>query len=426
MSKAISTSLLSVIIILLATCQAMAQGPIDCGGGVWMTPTIESKINIDGQQFVNCAAIIDLKLVESPIDITIKNSTFTNVDQAVLSGGSGAGANRLIIENSEFHNVTWAGSIRNCIAHAQIRGNRIDGATRGGFRFGKNDASIQSCVRNVHISDNEIRNVSAVSDATYGLIVYGTNVRIDGNTIENVQTTDTSQNDIDSAGVYCKCVAANIDTNSLLNAGSFEGGIVIKGGEAVSGNYARVTNNHVSYTDNRKVGGAIVAFESGVYASGNVVSGGDGPAIWVTGQGNDNALIIANQLTQTGGIKVQHCANCTISHNHIFDTQNHAVIEIAKSANVPATERLVIASNLIIGATSNDKTKGVWFDIASGGTVGDIAITSNLVSGLKYAADFKSGIPAGAVEFRYNDLRGTDGLRDAQAVTGLIYEGNIQ
>ncbi len=217
------------------------------------------KLHVCGQLLVDCGTTAD--------------SGFA-ADEGVTHSGSGMAISISDIEIKSFElsgidfrvdamdDDSWV-NINNIKSHSG-KGRCIQ---FGDNTYGVNQVSITDCKRLGDVA-------SSGSSEAKGAIVYGRNINISGNVVENVENGSTSGGE----GIYTKGVFVSITNNKLTNAGSSSDGcITLKGSSywddefSDEGGYCVIANNIVELTDTDHDSKGIGIFDSNVVCIGNIL-----------------------------------------------------------------------------------------------------------------------------------------------------------
>ena len=196
----------------------------------------------------------------------MRGVTIKNVDNDIVT----TSADTYVINRVEILNTTCFDSFNafdfDCmVKSALIDGNYIHDLTNAGqvagFQIGNNNWESEPNQSNYIVKNNRLLDFeNTVSGNCMGVLLYGYNMTISGNIVENILNSFDGS---DSEGIYTKAVNSTVYGNALTNAGTGQGSINLKGGGTVSGqtvcygNVLRSTSGlyngiHVE-TDNVKV-----------------------------------------------------------------------------------------------------------------------------------------------------------------------------
>jgi hypothetical protein len=114
---------------------------------------------------------------------------------------------------------------------ASFSNNNIDGLTSSsgvsGFWVGNNNAFSEE-QQNARVWGNTIRNLTKTSAGgeTHAILVYGDWAKIWGNHVEEIKN---SSDGVGAEGIYTKAIDGAVYGNTLINAGTYQGSIALKG-----------------------------------------------------------------------------------------------------------------------------------------------------------------------------------------------------
>lgn len=254
---------------------------------------------------------------------------------------------------------------------ARVRDLTIDGANNKGLQMG-NDSHPNSQWRDIGVTDCTIKNISGNTSAN-GLLVYGEQVRITHNHVEEV--TNTALNDCE--GIYTKATYATISHNTLVNAGWQQAAIAIKGTargdtSAPNGYHVICRSNNIRFTG-RPASAArtsgIAAEAENVLIDGNIIEGY-----------NYDAISIGSTKS----------ANVTITRNKLIDGASDAGTVIRGVYVSMWSEGLTISHNEILGMIGVNTAQAINVSNTNAATIEDVEINYNKVKGL--AAPTTDGI----------------------------------
>lgn len=278
---------------------------------IFLAPT--GSIVLDTVEFDAFDTTLDFAASRAVIDlIDIRNCTFKN-HVGLLTGGCisysslnavgppktyfASGVTRLNVHNCVFEDSVCNGIRFDCaiIHEANVIENKFEDLTRVGFSangvlLGVDDYDYQDDVNKINIRGNLFKDISTNDNfEAHGILVYGHEVIITDNHLEDIQneqTTTGSDGGTGSEGIYVKALYCVISNNTLFDAGQFQSMITIKGlrRDSTSGpqGYGVIVTNNVlvnsgenDFSDGttaQDTAGITIATES-VLCQGNYIEG---------------------------------------------------------------------------------------------------------------------------------------------------------
>lgn len=181
------------------------------------------------RQFTDIARPIDLAQAGEPIDkLVVRNCSFTRCERGINGWQKGPKVGEAIIEQCTFVECRYGILFNNVFESLVITDNRCDQIGRIAISVGTTELALSKYC-NAVICANEITNVWA--DAVgLGIYAVGTAHDIRHNIIRNVAIRNqVPGQDDDAVGIYCKTSDSVIANNLLIDAGGYEGCLVLKG-----------------------------------------------------------------------------------------------------------------------------------------------------------------------------------------------------
>lgn len=220
---------------------AAAGKPIVLSGGTYRVDTLASSlitdsVNIEGNGTLdgNNNANSYFNIGSSIPLFRLANITMQNMRAAAQASSTAHVIDRVEIENTIVKN-SQTGYDFNCIvSSAEVRGNVFSNLSSSNdvnaVRFGNNSWSTQA-QQDYAIYANSFDTLEKTSNngECHAILAYGKHIRIFGNRVENVQNTG---NGLGAEGIYIKALEAVVSGNTLVDAGTGEAYINLKGEDA--------------------------------------------------------------------------------------------------------------------------------------------------------------------------------------------------
>jgi len=295
----------------------------------------EIKGNIKYLEISNCTFDNNTSPLDNPDDANdYKIETLVLKDNIVKNCNTG-----FMVDTDSLQNA-WA--LNNLIYNLSSTNATI------GIMFGRDDSS-KNYNRNYIIAGNVIDSVlqtDATAHETHGIYVFGDNVVIDGNVVNNIEASNSA---VTTAveGIYAKLQYGSISNNMSEDGGFYEGVIAVKGRPVEDIDYRSlgwniiVANNNLINTDTYHQGAGHPTESVGiniqtrdVLVVNNYLDGFTDDAIYAPQSSNpwDNVTIRGNHIVNTKGAEAIRFANSgrnlTIENNLIF-----RIISSSASAN---------------------------------------------------------------------------------------------
>lgn len=294
-------------------------------------------------------------------NITIVGPGGNNTIRGIYSYTSDSnGINNLTITNSSFNGMAMAIAVSSYINGGLIDNNVItdigdEKHTGGavGIQIGSNN----HIASNVIISNNEVRNIlnessyqgsdESASYYAYGILAYGRNITIDGNTVENLLGGAAQ------TAIYTKATESVISNNSVHNGGDYTGNIVCKIFPLLNEDHTSIKVINNTITTDRELtyvkSNGIRINNSQVVVEGNTIDYDGMPILLESGETLISADIIDNNITTKYGMAIYVLdidGELNIRGNNI--TQNYSFAESA-----PSSTELAYGAIRVYGASSS-------------------------------------------------------------------------
>lgn len=412
----------------------------------WSTMTLANPFYWDGNGgTLQCANTTRVAFITCQDSTEIQNTTFdgwyrivsnsTAVTQTV--DGFLFRNNRCINASAGANNFAYYLMLNNPVNNVWIENNTFTNAINAAIYIGDNTYANQDTWKNIVVRNNTIDGVSipAGPSQIFGILIYGRDVIVEGNSIRNVECGPGAYSSSNGAyGIYTKArytrvigntihdigiastncdfdqiiginvkgnmrgvttapqgYATLVEGNTIQNvgaAGTFGTGISADhNGVIVSGNWIEVGRNGIYISDPATSG------TDGIIVSSNHIIVGTGASsngMQLTNNGT-YAIITGNVIDSGGsgpGMRLRPVvaafSNCTVSANSF----RNCTIAIYMSTDTYNISNVLITDNLLVSATH-----GVFFN-NGGGAFSDVMVTDNDFSAASTAAIAGSGLSA--------------------------------
>ena len=412
----------------------------------WTTMTLASPFYWNGNNgTVKCTNTTRVAFVTCKAATQIQNTTFDGWYRIVSNSTAVTETiNGFLFRNNRCINASVGADnfanylmLQNPVTNVWIEDNVFLSALYAAIFIGDNTYANQDTWNNIFICNNTIDGVTlpAGPSQIFGIIVYGKDVFIQGNSIKNVETAPGAYSSSNGAyGIYTKArytriigntihdigiastnvdfdqiIAINVkgtmrgvttapqgyatlvEGNTIQNvgaAGTF--GVGVSGdhnGVIVSGNWIEVGRNGIS------IGDPPTAGTDGMLINGNhVIVGAGANSNGIQLITNGSHAVVSSNLIDAGGSApcirlrplVAAFSNCTVSSN-IFRNCTVAVYMSTDTYNI---NNVLVSGNLLV-----DGTYGTFFN-NGGGVFSDVMVTDNDYSAATTAAIGGAGLSA--------------------------------
>lgn len=352
------------------------------------------------------------------------------------------------------------------IISAFVDGNEIRGVGGSGFSGQKQGIQLGAISRTSNasmiVTNNRIFDVqNSDTSNVSGIIVFGYNTNVSGNTIHTVKSASASN--IDQYGIYTKSAFSVIIGNILTDAGGNAACIMTKGfpndvnGFALnSTNLRNIISKNTVRLESRwttQVMNGIAFYNSGMMVSENII---DGVTVGIVAIPPVSAAVehctirgnkisnLSGQASQTAvGIQVSSPAFCTIESNEVqnvgsgVETRAYGISMVNDANGVFGTfQGLFITNNLIRKALASTtaNSRGIMLAFFASGSFSFLKVEGNVVDECPLGIQSAFGGTYSDIHFRNNILRncsvsylawsGTppaDGVMAGNIINGLPY-----
>lgn len=387
-----------------------SKAVLDFGGqGNGTHLTAAAALSVSGLTVRNAGRFVSLAASTVVPLVDIDRCTFSSTGSVIYSlATSGENLTSLRFTGNDVNGTSEAAlQVRPyTFGYAFVAGNTFFNTVRAAVLLGngEDDSTVAQSARGRYVvQGNRIKAVTGSSDAN-GIQVFGEGATITGNHIENTASSDNT----DCEGIYTKVLGATIMGNVLLDAGSPQGGICLKGvprGAPAQGvqayGYANlVTGNVVRYSP------ALTRSAAGIFAdvgdlriSSNWIEFSTFNSIHITGTyQKDRVHISGNTIYNCrGAIGINDSAfggDHVIDSNSVFGVTNDFQSSTAPAGILirpdvdannahTALVRLSVVGNRISNvsnAASGSISRGIQFQTTTG-TITGVQLTDNFITG---------------------------------------------
>jgi len=220
---------------------AAAGRPIVLNGGTYRVDTLASSpittsVNIEGSGTLdgNNNASAYFNIGGSIALFRCANIKMQNMRAAALASSSAHVISRVEIENTTVVDSRTGYDFNCIVSSAEVRGNVFSNLSSStdvnAVRFGNNSWATQA-QQDYAIYANSFDTLEKTTNdgECHAILAYGKHIRIFGNRVENVQNTG---NGLGAEGIYTKALEAVVSGNTLIDAGTGEAYINLKGEDA--------------------------------------------------------------------------------------------------------------------------------------------------------------------------------------------------
>lgn len=203
---------------------------LTCRVATWAAVTCTAALRIRGNGMtIQCANATRVAFIVPQANIDIEGVTFDGFYRVVNGHTQTAALTSVRIHNCRFINATTNGSdnitnyivIHNPLRDCHITENVFKDGHHAPIWIGDNTYANQDIWESIVVRNNRVDGVTALSagEGIYGILVFGRDVVIDGNKVNDVDCHASANVNNEAYGIYTKCRYAKVVNNTVRRIG---------------------------------------------------------------------------------------------------------------------------------------------------------------------------------------------------------------